>query len=151
MGVIMKICPKCGNENLDEASFCESCGAEIKDVKPVRYEYSNENKKPVTKAKTDYSPLIIGCILLFLSLLYFASVYIKFDDNRMTLWFSTAVSFLFQFAFPGVAIFISCKSLINSNEKSIGIIGIALSAVAAMLVLIRFLVQVAQLINYYMY
>lgn len=46
----MKICPKCGNKNLDEASFCESCGAEIKDVTPVRYEYPNENK--ITTAET---------------------------------------------------------------------------------------------------
>lgn len=147
----MKICPKCGNENLDEASFCESCGTDIKDAKPIKYEYPTENKKTATETKTDYSPLIIGCILFFLSLLYFAEGYIKFADYMMTIWFSTVISFLFQIAFPGVVIFISCKSLINSKEKTIGIIGITLSAVAAMFILIRFLVQVTQLINYYMY
>lgn len=81
----MKICTKCGNENLDEATFCESCGAEIKDVKPIRYEYPTENKRTVTETKADYSPLIIGCILFFLSLLYFASGCIKFADYRMTI------------------------------------------------------------------
>lgn len=49
----MKICPKCGNKNLDEASFCESCGAEIKDVTPVRYEYPNENKRTIIETKVD--------------------------------------------------------------------------------------------------
>lgn len=151
MGVIMKICPKCGNKNLDEASFCESCGAEIKDVTPVRYEYPNENKRTIIETKVDYSPLIIGCIVLLLSLLNFVSGYINFPNPYATLWFSTIVSFLFRIAFPGVTFFISCKSLLkNSTQQTVGIIGIVLSGVAAIFILINFLAQITYLINYAM-
>lgn len=147
----MKICPKCGNKNLDEASFCESCGAEIKDVTPVQYEYPNENKRTITETKVDYSPLIIGCIVLLLSLLNFVSGYIHFPNPYATLWFSTIVSFLFRIAFPGVTLFISCKSLLKSStQQTVGIIGIALSGVAAIFILINFLTQITYLINYAM-
>ena len=144
----MKICPKCGNKNLDEASFCESCGAEIKDVTPVRYEYPNENKITIAETKEDYAPLIIGCILLFVTLLYFVSGYIKFQNSYVTLMFSAFTSFLFQIAFPGTVIFISCRSLIKSTQKTIGIIGIALSAVAAIFILIHFLVNITYISQY---
>ncbi len=144
----MKICPKCGNKNLDEASFCESCGAEIKDVTPVRYEYPNQNKRTLTEMKADYAPLIIGCILLFVTLLYFVSGYIKFQNSYVTLMFSAFTSFLFQIAFPGTVIFISCRSLIKSTQKTIGIIGIALSAVAAIFILIHFLVNITYISQY---
>lgn len=144
----MKICPKCGNKNLEEASFCESCGAEIKDVTPVRYEYPNENKRTITEIKEDYAPLIIGCILLFVTLLYFVSGYIKFQNSYVTLMFSAFTSFLFQIAFPGTVIFVSCRSLIKSTQKTIGIIGITLSAVAAIFILIHFLVNITYISQY---
>lgn len=144
----MKICPKCGNKNLDEASFCELCGAEIKDVTPVRYEYPNENKRTITEIKEDYAPLIIGCILLFVTLLYFVSGYIKFQNSYVTLMFSAFTSFLFQIAFPGTVIFISCRSLMKSTQKTIGIIGITLSAVAAIFILIHFLVNITYISQY---
>lgn len=39
---MVKFCPECGKENQDNAAFCQGCGEDIKNVKPVKSSPSNE-------------------------------------------------------------------------------------------------------------
>ena len=54
-----KFCPKCGNENLDEASFCSKCGSRLPSIEEIRQRVPHEDNQDVednAKIETHSSP-----------------------------------------------------------------------------------------------
>ena len=42
-----KFCPKCGNENLDEALFCSKCGSKLPSIEEIRQRVPHEDNQDV--------------------------------------------------------------------------------------------------------
>ena len=74
-----KFCPKCGRENLDEASFCANCGYDFKELNDILKEKPKTEKKIGISKENDLiasfkwkNILIVFLIILIIALIAFS-------------------------------------------------------------------------------
>ena len=65
---IMKECPKCGKENLDEAKFCTGCSFDLRDVNPKGHGKGNRLK-------------LIGVLIVLIIIVLGAGLFFTMNNN----------------------------------------------------------------------